>query len=126
MRKLTRRGLLGGGAVAAASAAGYGRYAFGDEFEEHVASVIGLPLEHARDLTSRAKERLGDLEYDRIAAGFLFVTTAPGSWVTPRGTRERAVHAFLSECVPDPRGNLVLLGLTRGGRTVACGGLLRR
>lgn len=112
--------------MAAVGAVGYGRYAFGDEFEEHVASVIGLPLDHARDLTRQAQDRLGDLEYDRIASAFLFATTIPGKWVTPRGTRQRAVHSFLSEAVPDSRGNLVLLGLKRGGPSEACGGLLQR
>jgi hypothetical protein len=91
-----------------------------------VASVLGLPLEHARDLTRQAQDRLSELKYDRIAAAFLFVTTAPGSWVTPDDVKRRAVHAFLSECVPDSRGNLVLLGLKRGGPSVSCGGLLRR
>jgi hypothetical protein len=126
MRKITRRGLLGGAVVAAAGSAGYGRYAFGDEFEEHVASVIGLPLNHARDLTRQAQYRFGDLKYDRLASAFLFATTAPGRWVTPRSTRQRAVHAFLHACVPDSRGNLVLLGLTRGRPSAACGGLLPR
>jgi hypothetical protein len=126
LRTLTRRGMLGGTAVAAIGVAGYGRYAFGDEFEEHLASVVGLPLEHARDLTLQARDRLGDLEYDRIASAFLFVTTVPGRWVTPRGARQRAVHAFLSESVPDSRGNLVLLGLRRGGPSAPCEGLLKK
>jgi hypothetical protein len=125
VRKLTRRGLLGIAAVATVSAAGYGRFAVGDEFEEHVASVLGLPVEPATDLTESARERLGDLEYDRLASSFLFVTTLPGRWITPEGARRRAVNAFLSEAVPDSRGNLVLLGLQRGGASVACKGLLQ-
>jgi hypothetical protein len=125
VRRITRRGLFATGAVGVVVAGGYGRYAFGDEFEEHVADVLGVSLPHARDLTAQAKSRLGDLEYDRIASAFLFATTAPGRWVTPAGTRQQAVHAFLSEAVPDSRGNLVLLGLRRGGGTAACGGLLR-
>lgn len=107
-------------------AVGYGRYALGDEFEEHVASILGLPLDHARDLAEQARSRLGDVEYDAVASAFLFVTTAPGRWVMPRGARRRAVHAFLSEAVPDSRGNLVLLGFNRGGgESSACGGLVR-
>lgn len=126
MRPLTRRSLFGFGAVGLVSAGAYGRYAVDGAFEEHVSNVVGVPLDSARALTVQARSRLGEADYDTIAAAFLASTTAPGRWVLPRSLRRDSVHAFLSEAVPDSHGNLVLMGLmSTESPNSACAGLLR-
>jgi hypothetical protein len=126
LRKVTRRGLLGAGAAAVVGGAAYGRYAVGDEFEEHLASTIGVTTAEAAALTENAREGLGDTRYDLAASAFLAATTFPGRHVMPRGLREQAVRGFLAECIPDSSANLFYLGL-RGGETASssCAGLLR-
>ena len=126
MKRLTRRGLFGAGAVTAVGAGFYGRFAVGDEFEEHVAGVLGVSLEQASHLAANARAGLGDPKYELVASSFLFATTEPGKSLAPRGARRRAVHVFLSEAVPGPQAHLMLLGLASGRvENSACTGLLR-
>lgn len=126
MRRVTRRGLVGVGAAALVGSAAYGRYAVGDEFEEHLASTIGVSTAEAAALTQTAREGLGDARYDLAASAFLAATTFPGRDVLPRGVRERAVRGFLAECMPDSSANLFYVGLREGDTASApCGGLLR-
>jgi hypothetical protein len=126
----TRRRALTGGAAAIVGVVGvaYGRYALGDEFEEHVASVLGIPLERARPLIETARRGLeGRGEYEAVASAFVASTTFPGRQLLPRGTREHAVRVFLDEAMPDSASNLLYLGYGPGGRTdVPCRGLLHR
>jgi hypothetical protein len=128
--RLTRRQALGGGAAAIAGAVGvgYGRFALGDEFEEHVASTLGIPLERARPLIETARRGLqGRGEYEAVAAAFVAATTFPGRQLLPRGTREHAVEVFLNEAIPHSASNLLYLGYIDGDlEDLRCRGLIRR
>lgn len=127
--RLTRRQALGGSVVAIAGVVGvgYGRYALGDEFEEHVASTLGVPLERARALIDTARGGLqGRGEYESVAAAFLAATTFPGRQLLPRGTREHAVEVFLNEAMPHSASNLLYLGYVDGDLDdLRCRGLVR-
>ena len=127
--RLTRRQALGGGAAAAVGAVGvaYGRFTVGDEFEEHVASTLGIPLERARPLIDTARRGLqGTGEYESVAAAFLAATTFPGRQLLPRGTREHAIEIFLNEAMPHSASNLLYLGYVDGDlEDLRCRGLVR-
>jgi hypothetical protein len=124
---ITRRRLVAGAGALAVGGIGavYGRYAFGDEFEEHVASTLGVPLETARTLLETARGRLGG-EYEPAASAFLACTTFPGRQLLPRGTREHAIRIFLNEAMPASTQNLMYVGLIEGGvADIRCRGLIR-
>lgn len=125
--RLTRRRLVAGGVAGAgaAAAAGYGRYAVGDEFEEHVAGVLGISVASARSLLEHARGRLGDEKYRLHAAAFVTATTFPGETVLPESARRRAVQRFVGNLVADQRDGLVALGLQISAPG-PCQGLLRR
>lgn len=127
--RLTRRQAFGGGAVAIVGVAGvgYGRYALGDEFEQHVASTLGIPLERARPMIETARRGLeGRGEYERVAAAFVAATTFPGRQLLPRGTREHAIRVFLYEAMPHSASNLLYLGYIEGDLAdLRCRGLIR-
>jgi hypothetical protein len=127
--RLTRRQALGGGAAALVGmvGVGYGRYAVGDEFEEHVASTFGVSLDRARSLIDTARRGLtGRGEYEAVAAAFLASTTFPGRHLLPRGTREHAVRVFVNEAMPHSATNLLYLGYVEGDVSdLRCRGLIR-
>ena len=127
--RLTRRRALGGAAALVVGAVGarYGRYALGDEFEEHVASTLGIPLDRARPLIETARVRLeGRGEYESVASAFVAATTFPGRQLLPRGTREHAVEIFLNEAMPHSASNLLYLGRIEGDVSdLRCRGLIR-
>ena len=125
-RGFTRRRLVAGGVAGAAvvAGAGYGRYAIGDEFEQHVAGVLGTSTEAAKELLKGARERLGD-EYDLMAAEFLAVTTLPIE-LAPSRTRRRAVRRLIPNLVSESRENLIYLGIQTPVPPAACSGLVRR
>jgi hypothetical protein len=126
---VTRRQALGGGAAALVGVVGigYGRYALGDEFEEHVASTLGVSVDDARPLIETARQGLeGRGAYETRAATFLAATTFPGRQLLPRGTRERAVRVFLNEAMPHSASNLLYLGYVEGDLAdLRCRGLIR-
>lgn len=126
-RLVTRRRLVVGGAAGAGVlvAAGYGRYAVGDELEEHLAGVLGIPAGSAGHLLSRARGRLGEVDYRIHAAAFVAATTAPGETALPDGMRRRAVERFVGNLVADQQDALVALGLQAPGLG-SCRGLLRQ
>ena len=124
--RLTRRRVVVGGAVGAGLlvGAGYGRFAVGDEFEEHVAGVLGISTVAAATLLAGARERLGDEDYRIHAASFLAATTFPGEQTLPASVRERAIERFVGNLLATQIDRLVGLGLqTR--LSGPCRGLLR-
>jgi hypothetical protein len=125
-RRFSRRQVIAGGVAGGAVLVGgnYGRFALGDEFEEHVASVLGVPIAVAKELTRSARDRLGG-EYDRLAAEFLAVTVFPSDLVAPRKARNRAVRRLLPSMIGDPAENLMYLGMRAPSDQRACAGLIR-
>jgi hypothetical protein len=124
---LTRRQLVAGGGAAVLVLLGgaYGRFALGDEFEEHVADVLGVPMDVARRFTSNAREHFGKGEYDVRAAGFVAATTFPGSLIHPEAVRSRAVGGFVRAMMDGTADDLAYLGLQRQLKGYACNGLIR-
>lgn len=125
-RRFSRRQVIAGGVAGGAVLVGgnYGRFALGDEFEQHVASVLGVPEEIAKKLTEAARERLGG-EYDRIAAEFLAVTVFPSDVVAPRKARNRAIRRLLPSMISESRDNLMYVGMLGPTDSPACTGLIR-
>jgi hypothetical protein len=127
--RLTRRQALGGGAAAVVGVigVGYGRFAVGDNFEEHVASTLGIPIDRARTLIDTARRGLtGTGDYEAVASAFVAATTFPGRQLLPRGTREHAIEIFLNEAMPHSASNLLYLGYVDGElEDLRCRGLVR-
>ena len=124
--RFTRRRLLvGGGALLGVIVAGgYGRYALGDDFERHVAGMIGAPLDVTTPLLEGMRTRLGDLDYETRASAFLAVTTFPGRVVLPAGARRRAVDPFLENLIGLSAANITYLGLRPPTSAFECAGLV--
>lgn len=124
LRVTRRRALVFGAAAIGATLFGrYGRYGVGDEFEDHVASVLGVSRSAARSLLESARHRLGSRDYDIRAAAFLAATTFPGAEMVPEGSRRDAVESLVIQMIETSQENLVALGL-RGEVSGACRGLL--
>jgi hypothetical protein len=112
--------------VAVAVVAGaYGRFAFGDEFEQHVGSTLDVSPDAVARLLGNARRDLGDAGYDARAAAFLAATTWPGSSLMPESARREAIDALVLPMYGDQEDNLVALGLHRRWLG-SCAGLLRR
>jgi len=126
-RRISRRKLLAGGAGGVVLVAGvnYGRFALGDEFEEHVAGVLGTSTAVATQLTAAARERLGGFEYDQVATRFLAVTTFPGSELAPGSIRDKAIRRLLTAMIAESTENLMYVGARAPTDSLACSGLLR-
>jgi hypothetical protein len=126
-RGITRRRALalGGGAALTLVAGAYGRFAVGDEFEEHVANTLDLSPDAVTRLLANARESLGAAGYDARAAAFVAVTTWPGADVVPESARREAIDALVLPMYRDQEDNLVALGL-RERWVGSCAGLLRR
>jgi glycosyltransferase involved in cell wall biosynthesis len=116
---------LGLGAAAAALLAPYAVLLPDDEFEQLVASRLGIEPQLAGDLLQRAREEYGDAEYEARAAAFAFAVRDPAAIVLPDSVRERAISSLLEPMLSAPAANLAY-GVTRsvpGGP--ACAGLVR-
>lgn len=124
--QLTRRQVLGGGAVlaGAAVAGNYGRFLIADELEEHVGKVLGISTPAAAKLLDGARSRLGDVEFEIKAAQFVGVTTFPGS-EAPYRVRNKGIGELTAHMVGDSYENLMLVGLRDVVANPACAGLLR-
>jgi hypothetical protein len=125
---ITRRRFLAGGALVAAGVVGggYGRYAIGDEFEEHLAGVIGVPLATASAMTRAAQGRLGAAEWDLHCGAFVAASTWPGQWALPDSVRRKAIRSMVDRLIVDTGDGLGYAGLRDfpSGRT--CAGLVLR
>lgn len=125
-RRITRRRLIaGGGALVGLAVAGsYGRFALGDDFEQHVANVIGAPPEVTTPLLEGMRTRLGSLDYETRATAFLAATTFPGRSIIPAGTRARAIDPFVENLIGGSAGNITYLGLRPPLSAFECAGLV--
>jgi hypothetical protein len=124
--RLSRRRLLVGAVAGASVVAGvnYGRYALGDDFENHVAGVFGISREAATVLLEGARERLGAEDYRLHATAFLSSTTFPGDAVLPAEAQRRAIERFVGNLVTTHIDQLVALGLQTPSAG-PCRGMLR-
>lgn len=116
---------LGLGAAAAALLAPYAVLLPDDEFEQLVASTLGIERELAADLLQRARDEYGDAEYDARAAAFAFAVRDPAAIVLPDSVRERAISSLLAPMLSAPAANLAygISGTDPGAP--ACSGLVR-
>jgi len=101
---LTRRqAIVGAALIPAAVVVGWGRFALGGTFEDHVAHVLGVDGTLARVLLERLKGSLG-VDYDARAAAFLLATTEPSRSVMPPGPRREAIEKFVLRLLDAPHG----------------------
>ena len=123
--RLSRRQALaaGGGLAGAAAVGGIGALVVFDEFEDHLAGVLGISPELARELATQARDRLGGAEYELRAAAF-FAATAPGSGLLPTGVREAGVRRLLGAMINSHPENTAYVGLLPAADLAApCAGL---
>jgi glycosyltransferase involved in cell wall biosynthesis len=127
-RRLRRRTFvaLGAGAAAVAAAAPYAALIPDDEFEQLVASRLGIDAGLARQLLERAREEYGDAEYDARAAAFALAVRDPAAAVMPEGARRRAVDGLLEPMLSAPASNLAYAITGSDPGSPACAGLVRR
>jgi hypothetical protein len=127
VRRLTRRQAIVGGAVIGVGVVGWGRFAVGGEFEDHVAEVLAIDGALARELLERLRNDRG-LEYDARASGFLLATTEPSRWLLPSGFRRQAIRSFvvpLLEVADQPSFSLAYTGLRETSVFTPCRVLVR-
>jgi hypothetical protein len=127
VRRLTRRQAILGGAVIGVGFVGWGRFAVGGEFEDHVADVLAIDGGVARQLLERLRNDRG-IEYDARASAFLLATTEPSRWVLPSGLRRQAIESFvvpLLEVADQPSFSLAYTGLRTTSFFTPCRVLVR-
>jgi hypothetical protein len=127
VRRLTRRRAIVGGAVIAVGFVGWGRFAVGGEFEDHVAEVLAIDGAVARELLERLRSERG-VEYDARASAFLVATTEPSRWLLPSGLRRQAIESFvvpLLEVADQPSFSLAYTGLRETSVFTPCRVLVR-
>jgi hypothetical protein len=128
MHRLTRREAIAGGTLlAGVGFVGWGRFALGGTFEDHVADVLGIDGAVAREILERLRDHRG-LEYDARASAFLLATTEPSRSLMPSGVRRQALESFvipLLEEADQPSFSLAYAGLRRTSVFAPCRGLVR-
>jgi glycosyltransferase involved in cell wall biosynthesis len=127
-RRFKRRTVIGVGLGAAglALAAPYAVLIPGSEFEQLVASKLGISTELAAQLLERARAEYGDGEYEARAAAFAFAVRDPAALLLPDGVRERATSSLVEPMLSAPSASLAyaITGTDPGGRA-PCAGLVR-
>ena len=126
-RRLRRRTFvaLGAGAAAVAVAAPYAALIPDGEFEQLVASRLGIDAELAKQLLERAREEYGDAEYDARAAAFALAVSDPAAAVMPEAARRKAVDGLLEPMLSNPASNLAYALTGSDPGSPACAGLVR-
>jgi hypothetical protein len=127
-RRMRRRTFvaLGTGAAAVAVAAPYAALIPDQEFEQLVASRLGIDTDLAKQLLQRAREEYGDAEYDARAAAFALAVRDPAAAVMPEGARRKAVDGLLEPMLSAPASNLAYAVTGSDPGSPACAGLVRR
>jgi len=127
-RRMRRRTFvaLGTGAAAVAVAAPYAALIPDQEFEQLVASRLGIDADLAKQLLQRAREEYGDAEYDARAAAFALAVRDPAAAVMPEGARRKAVDGLLEPMLSAPASNLAYAVTGSDPGSPACAGLVRR
>jgi glycosyltransferase involved in cell wall biosynthesis len=125
MRRRTFVG-IGVGVGVLALAAPYAVLLTDDEFEQLVASHLGIDKELAEQLLQRAREDFGEAKYDAHAFTFALAVRAPAATVMPQMAREKAIEGLLEPMLSAAASNLAYA--TNGsdpGAPAPCGGLRR-
>jgi hypothetical protein len=117
---------VGAGVAGVALAAPYAVLVAGEEFEQLVASHLGIELELAEHLLQRARDQYGDAEYEARAAAFALAVRDPAATVLPEEVRRKAIDGLLAPMLSAPSSNLAyaVTGVDPGG-TAPCSGLAR-
>lgn len=117
---------VGLGAAGVAVAAPYVVLLPDDEFEQLVASHLGIEPKLAGQLLQRAREDYGGARYDAHAAAFALAVRGPVATVLPGEARERAIRGLVEPMLSAPASNLAygITGSDPGG-AAPCAGLVR-
>jgi glycosyltransferase involved in cell wall biosynthesis len=116
---------LGAGAAGVAVAAPYAVLAVGNEFEQLVASRLGIEPELAAQLLKRAREQYGEAEYDARAAAFALAVRDPVAIVMPDEVRRKAIDGLIEPMLSPPAANLAYAVTGSDPGVPACSGLVR-
>jgi hypothetical protein len=116
----------GVGVAGVALAAPYAVLVAGEEFEQLVASRLGIEPELAKQLLQRARESYGDAEYEARAAAFALAVRDPAATVMPDDVRRKAIDSLIAPMLSAPASNLAyaITGVDPGGNA-PCSGLVR-
>jgi glycosyltransferase involved in cell wall biosynthesis len=117
---------LGAGTAGVALAAPYAVLLADDEFEQLVASRLGIEPELAGELLKRARAEYGDAEYDARAAAFALAVRDPAAALLPGSVRERAISGLLEPMLSEPASSLAYAITGSDPGSPACAGLVRR
>jgi glycosyltransferase involved in cell wall biosynthesis len=127
-RRMKRRTFvaLGAGAAGVAVAAPYLVLIPDDEFEQLVASKLGIETALAKQLLEGTRSQYGDAEYEARAAAFAFAVRDPTAAVLPESIRQKAVSSFVEPMFSRPAASLgyAITG-TAPPNPAACAGLVR-
>lgn len=127
-RRMRRRTFVaaGAGVAGVAIAAPYVALIPGEEFEQLVASRLGIDPELAGQLLQRAREQYGAAEYDARATAFALAVRDPVALAMPEGMRRKAVDGLLGPMLSGPAANLAYAVTGSDPGSPACAGLVRK
>jgi alpha-maltose-1-phosphate synthase len=125
--RMRRRSFLavGAGAAGVALVAPYAILVADDEFENLVASRLGIEPALAKQLLQRARAEYGSAGYDARAAAFALAVRDPAALVMPDDVRRKAVNGLLEPMLSEPAANLAYAVTGSDPGTPACAGLVR-
>jgi glycosyltransferase involved in cell wall biosynthesis len=115
----------GAGVLGVALIAPYAALIPDDEFEQLVASNLGIEPELAGQLLARARARYGDAEYDARATAFALAVRDPAAAVLPSGVREKAIDGLIEPMLSAPAASLAYGVTGTDPGSPACAGLVR-
>jgi len=117
---------VGAGVAAVAAIAPYAALIPDDEFEQLVASNLGIDPKLAGQLLARARAEYGAAEYDARATAFALAVRDPAAAVLPDSSREKAISGLLDPMLDAPAASLAYaITGTDPGNPGACAGLVR-
>jgi glycosyltransferase involved in cell wall biosynthesis len=127
-RRIKRRTVIavGAGAAGVALAAPYLLLLPDDEFEQLVASNLGIEPALAGQLLANARRQYEDTEYEARAAAFAFAVRDPAAAVLPDSIRRKAVNSLVEPMLSPPSASLgyAVTG-TAPDYPAPCSGLVR-
>jgi glycosyltransferase involved in cell wall biosynthesis len=127
-RRIKRRTAIGIGVGAAgvALAAPYLVLLPDDEFEQLVASNLGIEPELAGQLLENARRQYEDTEYEARVAAFAFAVRDPAAVVLPDSVRRKAVTSLVEPMLAPPSASLAYAVTgTAPAYPAPCSGLVR-